>query len=368
VRASIVVNTYNHERFAREAIDSALAQTHDDLEVIVVDDGSSDDTPRIVDSFGDAVVAVLKTNGGQASAINAGFARTSGDFVVFLDGDDLLYPSAASRIADVVAPTTGKVHWPLDVIGEGGERTGEVFPRRPLPEGDFRQYALTNPPPFVLSPPTSGNAWSRAFLETALPMPEEPFFYGADTYLFELAPLFGPVALIAEPQGAYRRHASSGHDALPLAAWLPLEIGWYEVLFPALTQYAARLGLAADERAWREGSWFYRLAGAIAELRALLPAQARIAVGDGGAWGLDDELDGWRFVQFPANGEEYGYAPADDEHAVVELEKLPARADYFVLAWPAFWWRDLYTGFDACLRERWECLYESEQVAVYRVA
>ena len=99
MRASVVVDTYNMERFTREAIDSALAQTHDDVELIVVDDGSTDGTRGIIESYGGEVVAILKQNGGQGSAFNAGFARSTGDFVVFLDGDDYLYRCAVANAA-----------------------------------------------------------------------------------------------------------------------------------------------------------------------------------------------------------------------------------------------------------------------------
>jgi glycosyltransferase involved in cell wall biosynthesis len=370
VRASIVIDTYNHERFVREAIDSALAQSYDDVEVIVVDDGSSDATPRIVESYGNEVDSLLKGNGGQASALNAGFARSSGEFVVFLDGDDYLYPSALSNVAEAfvrAGPGAAKVHWPLDVVDEKGEPSGEQFPGRELPEGDFRKHALTHPPPFVLSPPTSGNAWSRAFLASALPMPEQPFRYGADTYLFELAPLFGPVARLSEPQGAYRRHASSGHESRALSTRLGIEVGWYDAIFPVLKEYSERLGLEADERMWRDGSWFHRLARAVEELRAVLPPQATAAVADGGAWGLDDELDGRCLLTFPEEPRRYGSTPVDDEHAVAELEALSNRADYFVLGWPCFWWRESYPRFAAHLRQHLECVSESEQALVYRV-
>ena len=199
-------------------------------------------------------------------------------------------------------------------------------------------------------------------------MPEAPFRYGADTYLFELAALFGPLARLDEPQGAYRSHASNGYESRPFLERIGSEVGWYDVIFPALTQLSGRLGLRADERMWREDSWFHRLARAIEELRAVLPSDARIAMGDGGAWGLDDELDGWRFVPFPADRKEYGYAPAGDEHAVAELDALPGRADFFVLAWAAFWWRDSYPGLDAYLREGWECVHASEQAQCYRIS
>ena len=79
--ASVVITNHDYGRYLREAVDSALAQTLPDVEVVVVDDGSTDDSPEIVASYGDAIVPVLKTCGGQTSAINAGAERSSGRFV-----------------------------------------------------------------------------------------------------------------------------------------------------------------------------------------------------------------------------------------------------------------------------------------------
>ena len=78
-RVSVVVNNFNYERYLGEAIDSALAQDHDDVEVVVVDDGSTDGSADVVRAYGSRVVPVLKPNGGQGSAFNAGFAAATGD-------------------------------------------------------------------------------------------------------------------------------------------------------------------------------------------------------------------------------------------------------------------------------------------------
>lgn len=95
---SIIVNNYNYGRFLREAIESALSQTYKPLEVIVVDDGSTDCSRDVIASFGARILPVFKENGGQASALNAGFARSHGDLVMFLDSDDLLLDYAIERV------------------------------------------------------------------------------------------------------------------------------------------------------------------------------------------------------------------------------------------------------------------------------
>src|ERR687892_2224498 len=79
---SIVVVSHNYERFLAKAVESALAQTHHLTEVIVVDDGSTDDSRAVIGRYRDRVVTVLKENGGQASAFNAGFKHASGSAVI----------------------------------------------------------------------------------------------------------------------------------------------------------------------------------------------------------------------------------------------------------------------------------------------
>src|SRR5947199_8414115 len=83
---------YNYARYLREAIDSALGQTCAPLEVIVVDDGSTDETPEVLSSYGDRIRVIRQQNQGVAVARNAGIAAAGGDYLAFLDSDDIWYP------------------------------------------------------------------------------------------------------------------------------------------------------------------------------------------------------------------------------------------------------------------------------------
>src|SRR4051794_26221602 len=122
---SIVINNFNYERFVGAAIDSALSQHHPRVEVVVVDDGSTDGSPDIIRSYGGDVLVELKENAGQASAMNAGFARASGDIVCFLDADDLLYPSAAVAAVELLAdPGVPRGVWSVHSIDEQGQVLG----------------------------------------------------------------------------------------------------------------------------------------------------------------------------------------------------------------------------------------------------
>jgi glycosyltransferase involved in cell wall biosynthesis len=89
---SVVIPTYNNARYLAAAIDSALAQTWPRVEVIVVDDGSRDETPQVVAPYGDRVVYLRQENQGLAAARTAGLARATGVYVAWLDSDDVWNP------------------------------------------------------------------------------------------------------------------------------------------------------------------------------------------------------------------------------------------------------------------------------------
>src|SRR5215831_18420961 len=98
---SILINNYNYAQFLREAIESALSQTYSHVEIIVVDDGSTDESAEIISSYGSRVTAVYKENGGQTSAFNAGVAASRGDILCFLDSDDYFYAEKIARIVEL---------------------------------------------------------------------------------------------------------------------------------------------------------------------------------------------------------------------------------------------------------------------------
>src|SRR5262249_16983053 len=187
------------------------------VEIIVVDDGSLDDSREVIAAFGERVIPVLKENGGQASALNAGFRASRGEAIFFLDADDLLLPEAMERVLPLFsAPNVVKAHWPLLIVDGNGKRTGRRVPDQPLPEGDLHEVILSLGPTNILSPPMTGNAWARRFLEQVLPIPEKEYRVGADTYLFELAPLFGTLASVPEPLACYRLHGHNHYSSRSL--------------------------------------------------------------------------------------------------------------------------------------------------------
>src|SRR5437879_4319345 len=170
--ASIIINNYNYARFLREAVESALNQTYQNTEVIVVDDGSTDSSREIISSYGDRIIPILKCNGGQNSALNAGFSVGRGNVILFLDSDDVLLPTAveAASVA-LVDPDVVKVHWPWVEWDDSSRETGRIW-WKCLPSDDLRDLVLREGPDGMAGYLPSGNAYPRWFLESVFPLPE----------------------------------------------------------------------------------------------------------------------------------------------------------------------------------------------------
>lgn len=94
---SVVIPNYNYAKYVREAVGSVLAQTYSPLEVIVVDDGSTDESESVLAEFGDAIKLVRQKNQGVSAARNNGIAESSGEYVAFLDADDVWMPEKIAR-------------------------------------------------------------------------------------------------------------------------------------------------------------------------------------------------------------------------------------------------------------------------------
>src|SRR5689334_20261095 len=123
---SVLIDTYNHERFIEKAIVSVLEQDFPaaQREILVVDDGSTDSTPEIVRRYEPQVRLLRKTNGGQASAFNAGIPECKGEIVAFLDGDDWWAREKLTRVVEAMSanPTVGIVgHGITEAYTDGRE-------------------------------------------------------------------------------------------------------------------------------------------------------------------------------------------------------------------------------------------------------
>ncbi|HET7509790.1 MAG TPA: glycosyltransferase [Solirubrobacterales bacterium] len=212
----VVVTNHNYGRFLPQAIESALAQSHPDVNVVVVDDGSSDDSRDVLRGYEDRVEVVLKEQGGQASALNAGLERCRGDVLLVLDADDRLRPQAAERVAAVFAtrPELAKVQFPMAIVDAEGAPTGEVKPGGHLqaPTGDQRRAELAFPfdLPWL---PGGGTGFRSEAVRRILPIPAADYpRSGADWYLVHLTALLGEAALLEEVCAEYRVHGGNAYE------------------------------------------------------------------------------------------------------------------------------------------------------------
>ena len=170
---SILVNNFNYGRFLVEAIDSALNQTYQPVEVVVVDDGSTDNSHGIIASYGDRVRSVLKPNGGQGSTFNAGWAAAKGDIICFLDADDAFTPDKVARVVEVFQKEQG-IGWVFHTLRLIDTTTGNELPRPDRGATrriDFREPMRQGKQP-NFAPATSGLCFTRELLGKVLPMPE----------------------------------------------------------------------------------------------------------------------------------------------------------------------------------------------------
>lgn len=171
---SILINNYNYARFLPQAIDGALSQTYANIEVIVVDDGSTDESREIIAGYGDRVIPVLKANGGQASAFNAGFARSKGEIICFLDSDDIFLAEKVATIQKVFEEHPG-IGWCFDRVRKFDHETGnrgEPAAGWDVGRVDLRRRLASGGAPPFLPTATSGISMRREILSRILPMPE----------------------------------------------------------------------------------------------------------------------------------------------------------------------------------------------------
>lgn len=366
---SVIVNNYNYGRFLDDAIDSVLNQTYEPIELLVVDDGSTDESREVIARYGERIVPVLKSNGGQASAFNSGIAASHGEIIVFLDADDVLLPMAIELAVGKFHTDVVKVHWPLWRANEDLSRTGQQIPAEDLPCGDLRGLTFSEGPATSLSPPTSGNAWARDFLERVSPIPEPEHRIGADGYLYGLAPAFGLIERIESPQGVYRIHGGNSYRRMPVQERMRLGVESFEHMWRVMERERPAGGAAAGREKWERQSYFHQLRSALSEIEKVVPANATLILLDEDRWALDCVLGSRRVLPFLEHNGEYWGTPENDQAAIDELARLRSQlgARYFVVGWPAYWWMDHYTAFAEHVREKFECVFSSERIRVFEL-
>ena len=252
--ASVLIVNHNYGGYLADAIDSALGQTWPHVQVVVVDDGSTDESALMMQTYGDAIQTVYKENGGQASGVNAGFPLLTAETVIFLDSDDMLEPDAIEKTIGCFAePDVVKVAWPFTIIDRNGNPTGEIKFRR-LASGDYRKRACEIGPASHHTSSHSGNIWRKSFLDQIMPVDEVEFRNVVDSYFFTMAPFFGSFRAMDEPLTRYRIHGSNFSDRLTAAR---RRENW-ETRAKVLHAWLTERGEDASIEAWRKNNRYYR--------------------------------------------------------------------------------------------------------------
>lgn len=203
---SVVIDNYNYGRYLGAAIDSVLAQDFPakDVEVIVVDDGSTDESREVIRGYGGRIHPILQPNSGQAAAFNRGFSEARGKVVCLLDSDDVWRPGKLSAVAPRFDdPAVGCAEHFLEDTDARLKPLPQSFPSWP------ERYRL---PDFLDGrtqwTATSGLAYDKARLKAVLPIPEELFYY-LDDFLTVGVLFDADVANVPQVLGAHRVHGGN---------------------------------------------------------------------------------------------------------------------------------------------------------------
>ncbi|MBL6729996.1 MAG: glycosyltransferase family 2 protein [Bacteroidia bacterium] len=219
---SIIIINFNYGKYLNDSINSCINQTYPNVEVIVVDDGSTDNSRFLIDEYGDSVKKIYQENSGMITASNNGFEKSKGEIIIFLDADDYLYKDSVAKIVKEWEDGISSLFYRVRQINSKGEEIGFIPPlNSKISNGDVRSEILETGT--CNTPPTSGNAFSRDALNQIFPIKDAVIndsgtYYDViptDSYLKLRTPFFGPVVSIEEPLAAKRIHGSNNKGKSP---------------------------------------------------------------------------------------------------------------------------------------------------------
>jgi glycosyltransferase involved in cell wall biosynthesis len=214
MRVSVIIPNYNYAAYLGYAIESVLSQSEPVDEIIVVDDGSTDHSRDVMESFGDRITAIYQPNGGQASAISAGFARATGDIVCLLDSDDVFFKDKVKTLRQLYRAhiDAGFVFHDLEHMNvervpaaiTAEPKTNNITSRR---IDERRIMALGKS--FYDAPATSGLTFRRDFIAELFPLPSAQSIYISDHYIKFFALFKGPGLHVDAPLGGQIIHGAN---------------------------------------------------------------------------------------------------------------------------------------------------------------
>lgn len=208
-----LINTYNYGRYLPFAINSVLAQTYPNIEILVVDDGSTDHTPEVLRQYGDAIRIIRTHNGGQGHTFNIGIPASKGDLLMLLDADDTWLPTKVERMVEEARkrPGAAMLYHRFQNIDNQGREIAQPQPFT-LTNGDYREKYLKSGGSWW-SPITSVLVFRPEHIRQALPIPTYAVREGADTLLTDFCAVTAEIASIPDCLTLRRLHGSNLYAA-----------------------------------------------------------------------------------------------------------------------------------------------------------
>jgi hypothetical protein len=224
---TVLVNNYNNGAFIAACIDSLFVQTVKPDEIVVYDDGSTDESLTILRAYGDRIRLIegIHDSGKtsrecQSHALEVAFRRSSGDWLFLLDGDDFFLPRKIERVLEAVRgrADVSLVQSPVCLVNGSGEQFGRYRDARFHRPDILRAMHEQHDVDFYY--PTSAMVVSRSAMERVLPIDMRVCpALACDTRIGMLMPLLGEVVTIDEPLACWRRHSGSYLSGLARSRW-----------------------------------------------------------------------------------------------------------------------------------------------------
>ena len=212
---SVLITNYNYGRFIGQALNSVTTQTYERLEIVVCDDGSTDDSCDVVDAAAavdDRIRLIRQSNSGQAAAFNTAYAASTGDVLCFLDADDLYLPHKVQTVLDTFRrDRSGLLVHHMMIVDTDGNEVQRIPTFTRLESGWIGQRVIRRGGRWRWMP-TSGMCLRREIAAAIFPVPEQPFRIDADTFILELAPLLGRIVGVEEILSLYRLHGANAYS------------------------------------------------------------------------------------------------------------------------------------------------------------
>lgn len=204
MKVSVILNNYNYASYIGEAVMSVLNQTYKNFELIIVDDGSTDNSRDIIDGFANQhpnlITKVYKSNGGQGSAFNAGYNVSKGEIIAFLDSDDYWFEDKLERIV--------REHENSDIVEHSLVINNKYC--RYLENKENAQFKMKEYNIYSRFGETSSLSFTRLLLEKVFPIPEESLRICTETYVVYLGLYYSnKITTIKDALGFYRVHGKN---------------------------------------------------------------------------------------------------------------------------------------------------------------